>query len=254
MCSCFAISYNGYPVAPVFHFDCQLSQSISAVPGVSAKLCAITITRFWSTLSLPNNDYRQRLWHYDSRLPCGIVGTHTHTHLSQSQSVSESAQIIIMSVFDFVGNLLILAHCAVNVFGNFTATLPMLSQFLQIKREKSSSFAKTDECQDRQPCVPYTEADDMQRRKAETDRRRRRRCHSARRARLACLLNFLLKSSLACLLWLSTAFLLLTLSLSLSLCVCFSAFLSISLPTFIWLIYGAYCAFNRRPHGVCALF
>lgn len=149
---------------------------------------------------------------------------HTHTLTCLSVSLSLSLQIIIMSVFDFVGNFLILAHCAVNVFGNFTATLPMLSQFLQIKREKSSSFAKTDECQDRQPCVPYTEADDMQRRKAETDRRRRRRCHSARRARLACLLNFLLKSSLACLLWLSTAFLPLFLCLLLCHSFCFTSY------------------------------
>lgn len=80
----------------------------------------------------------------------------------------------------------------------------------------------------------------MQRRKAETDRRRRRRrCHSARRARLACLFNFLLKSSLACLLWLSTAFLLLSLPLSLFLS------LSPSLPFVLFhflLLFGSFMA------------
>lgn len=102
---------------------------------------------------------------------------HTHSLSLVRLGLCLSLQIIIMSVFDFFfGNFLILAHCAVNVFGNFTATLPMLSQFLQIKREKSSSalqfFAKTDECQHRSNHVDDEKADDMQRRKAETDRRR----------------------------------------------------------------------------------
>lgn len=177
MCTCFAISHNGYPVAPVLPTSIALFFQSISVPGALCQAFAITITRFRGTLSLPNNDYRQRLWHYDSRLPCGIVGTHTLTQLSSSRSLSESADNNHECIrFFLFGNFLILAHCAVNVFGNFTATLPMLSQFLQIKREKSSSasqfFAKTDECQHRSNHVDDEKADDMQRRKPETRRAR----------------------------------------------------------------------------------
>lgn len=109
MCTCFAISHNGYPVAPVLPTSIALFFQSISVPGALWQALAITITRFRGTLSLPNNDYRQRLWHYDSRLPCGIVGTHTLTQLSSSRSLSESADNNHECIrFFLFGNFLIL--------------------------------------------------------------------------------------------------------------------------------------------------
>lgn len=75
--------------------------------------------------------------------------------------------------------------------------------------------------------------------KAETDRRRRWLYAPRHRLALVCSIFLLKFARVLSFFW--TAFLF----LSPSLLLLFSAF--------IWLIYGAYCAFNRRPHGVCVM-
>lgn len=183
-------------------------------------------------------DIRQPKWRL-SIVDCQRHCRHTHKHI-HSASFCLSLLIIIMRVFAFLfGELSNIGTLRRTFLGNFTDTLPMLSQFLQIKRGEILPTQRG--CQDVGRRSARTIVWMMRRdcwhgsRRKLTDRRRR--WLYARRPRLAFVCStFLLKFA--------RVFGLHGFSFSLSLSLLFSSFT-------IWLIYGAYCAFNRRPHGVC---